>query len=911
MKKVIIYLFVLLVLALGLVACGGGEETADPTEAPPAAEEEAAEEPTAEAAVEEAEAVETPQGVEPPPEEEVAQEEEADAEEEAAAPEEAPAAEEAPAVGAVVVQPPAMPDPDLLPIELFNMYVDDLPVEGWGKTYVEGMPLDPTMGPSNNGFPPAIFIDFSSPGDAMIPDPMAIYTMDVPQGRIFPVSHYLAMYQEGGSDYAQQAVSGLQQILDERPQTLEETLLTLPGFGDAQQGVRGKPTYFDFEGGSGVGFVAGYGQEIGPLLNDTLVYQFVGLTETHSDTPYGTQYISLVFPLKANFLSDLESVTEEEIAEAEADLTAYLAAKTEQINNAADSDFTPDLAALNTALQTITIGEDVVMETEEFCAEFELAHPRPEPDYNAKRIRDLSPFAEALGGFSAERSAELDNLLTGKTILDMQGFLESGELTSEELVIYYIDRIQTYDIDGLNSVLEINPQVLAVARSLDEERAGGSVRGDMHGIPILLKDNIATGDGLHAAAGAYAMKDWQPEHDAFLVQQLRNNGAIVLGKANLSEWANFMDFCMPNGFSALGGQTRNPYGPFDTYGSSSGSAVSAAAGLAAASVGSETQGSIISPAGINSVVAIKTSKGLVSTDHVIPLLPFQDVPGPMGRSVSDVAVLLTAMTGVDENDPSTQNAAALAGVDFTQFLAPEAASGLRIGIPITDDKTAARFIVNPNPSEEEMQKQYDDYAPTDAAARAIGEIFTNAGFEVVEVASSELPAAPDTMAALPEGYKRAINAFLAGLGDQVAVSSLDDIVALNNEDLINRAPYGQDHLEDALASDMSDEEFTTMRTNHIEPTREGLSALFEKNDIDVLITIGLHVTQAYAPAGFPAITIPAGYDEDGQPVGLILIGNYLGEPALITAAHAFEQATQARVEPDLEATMDSIEALSQ
>ena len=198
------------------------------------------------------------------------------------------------------------------------------------------------------------------------------------------------------------------------------------------------------------------------------------------------------------------------------------------------------------------------------CANVDLPFPRPEPEYNAKRVRDLSPFADALAGLTAERVAKLDALLADATVLDMQQAMDDGALTSEELVTYYVDRIQRYDIDKLNSVMELNPQALEIARQLDEERAAGNLRGTMHGIPVLLKDNIATGDGMHTTAGAYALKDWQPDRDAFLVQQLRTAGAVILGKANLSEWANWMDPCMPNGFSTLGGQTRNPYGPFET-----------------------------------------------------------------------------------------------------------------------------------------------------------------------------------------------------------------------------------------------------------------------------------------------------------------------------------------------------------
>ncbi|MCA9968378.1 MAG: hypothetical protein KC423_29235, partial [Anaerolineales bacterium] len=199
-------------------------------------------------------------------------------------------------------------------------------------------------------------------------------------------------------------------------------------------------------------------------------------------------------------------------------------------------------------------------------------------------------FADALAGLTAERRTELDALLADATVLDMRAAMDDGQLTSEELVTWYIDRIRRYDIDILNAVMELNPQALEIARQLDAERATGNVRGNLHGIPVLLKDNIATGDGMHTTAGADALKDWQPDRDAFMVQQLREAGAVILGKANLSEWANWMDPCMPDGFSTLGGQTRNPYGPFTTYGSSSGSAVAAAANLAAVTVGTETQG---------------------------------------------------------------------------------------------------------------------------------------------------------------------------------------------------------------------------------------------------------------------------------------------------------------------------------
>ncbi len=530
------------------------------------------------------------------------------------------------------------------------------------------------------------------------------------------------------------------------------------------------------------------------------------------------------------------------------------------------------------------------------CTVSDGVFPKPEPDYNGKRVRDFSPFEEALAAFTPERATELDGLLLDKTIVDLTGMLDKAELTSEELTIYYIDRIQRYDVDQLNAVMELNPQALDIARSLDEERANGRVRGNLHGIPILLKDNIATGDGLHATAGAAALAEWQPDRDAFLVKQLRNHGAIILGKANLSEWANWMDECMPNGFSVLGGQTRNPHGPFDTYGSSSGSAVAASANLAAATVGSETQGSIIAPAEINSVVAIKTSLGLVSRDYVIPLYPAQDVPGPLARTVTDAAVLLTAMSGSDENDPATANASALAGTDFAQYLQPQAISGQRVGIAITPDSIIQNLKDQAADGKEGLQASIDIFEANNKKTRAVGEVLANAGFKIVEIPSSDVLAQGDVNPLLTHGYKLAINRFLADLNEQAPAAGLDGIIKFNNQDRDNRAPYGQDHLEASQESNMSEEAFNSASAELTATARSGLDQLFAAYDIALIA--GSH-TQAYAQAGYPALTVPAGTDASGQPVGTLLIGPYLSEPDLINAGYVLEKATQARLVPTL------------
>lgn len=542
-----------------------------------------------------------------------------------------------------------------------------------------------------------------------------------------------------------------------------------------------------------------------------------------------------------------------------------------------------------------------------FCALSDLPYPRPEPDYSGKLGRDFTPFAAALNAYTLEQSTDREALVSGKTIPELQTLMENGQLTAVELVVYYLERIQRFDIDKLNSVLELNPEALEIAQALDDERVTGSIRSPMHGIPVLLKDNIATGDQLHTAAGTAALLAWDPDRDAFLVSRLRDAGAIILGKANLSEWANWMDSCMPDGFSVNGGQTQNPYGPFNTYGSSSGSAVSVAADLTTVSVGSETQGSIITPAGINSVVALKTSRGLVSRDYIIPLLPAQDVPGPMGRTVTDVAVLLSAMTGVDDNDPETVNAAELSGTDFTQFLNAEALADLQVGLPVWNEEAFEAYFSKVGVEDADAQaKLRQSLEAQDEAQRAVGEALKQAGVKVVEIPSTALPGRVDIVPVLTHGYKVAINQFLSGLGNNAPMASLEAIVAFNKEDLENRAPYGQDHLEASQSSELTAEQFERMVQENQRTARGRMDDLFAQYDMDVVVS---ELGQLYAPAGYPALTVPAGYAQDGTPQDVIFVGGFLSEPQLLAVGYAFEQTTRARMAPDLEATMQLIEAL--
>ncbi len=550
----------------------------------------------------------------------------------------------------------------------------------------------------------------------------------------------------------------------------------------------------------------------------------------------------------------------------------------------------------------------VFLGTTAFALQPASPYPLSEPDYSSKRPLDFSSFAAALDALKDVRRLELDALVIEATIPELQAAFDAGRLTSEELVTYYIWRIREYDFNRFNSVMELNPEALEIARQRDAERAAGGTFTGMHGIPVLLKDNIAAVGDMHWTAGAWALRDLRPDRDAFLVAQLRAAGAIILGKANLSEWANWVDPSMPNGFSTLGGQTRNPYGAFDTFGSSSGSAVATAANFVSVSVGTETSGSIISPAGINSVVGLKASRGLVSRDYVIPLLEGQDSPGPMARSVTDVAILLTAMTGVDTNDPATQGSASLAGTDFAQFLTLDGIDQLRVGYLVGDAQTVREFAdaENLQITDEEVEAQLELFNQSVMPLPEIASLFEDAGVELVPVVGPYAAfGREDSTPYLVTGFKYDLNSFLPRLGTLAPFSSLAEIIAANEEDLQNRAPYGQDYLAQSEATEVSEADFREQMNGLRQRAQAVINGILESNDVDAL----LGAQYAYPAAGFPAISIPMGYGETGQPVPLVLVGGYLSEPQLIQIAYALEQASQARVSPDLLPAIAAIDAL--
>jgi amidase len=487
-----------------------------------------------------------------------------------------------------------------------------------------------------------------------------------------------------------------------------------------------------------------------------------------------------------------------------------------------------------------------------------------------QRPLDFSPFIAALATLTDERAQALDERLIDATIPDIQRWLAGGELTSVELTLYYLFRIKRFDVGRLNSVIELNPDALSIAEALDQERRAGKLRGALHGIPVLLKDNIGTGDRLHTTAGALALIDAHADRDAFLVGRLRDAGTIVLGKTNLSEWANYMSDHSVNGFSAVGGQTHNPHGPFDVSGSSSGSAVAVSERFATLAVGTETYGSIISPAGQNAVVGLKPSLGLISRDRIVPITDATDTAGPMASNVTDLSLLLSALAGPDPNDPMSHAAYATEGLEITPSALADRLDGLCIG------------WLQP-----EMQRAGDKRV----YARAI-EALQHTGATVVKV-----PFAPPKIAfdlLLRFGFKAGVNAYLAAT--QAPIASLADIVSFNQQDLRQRAPYGQRLLEKALQETISCVDYKKLVQQNRTAALAAVHKTLADNHLDALLTFDAFSTfgGVFPMAGVPTLSVPAGRRASGEPVGMVLAGDYLQDKKLIAIAFAFEQATKHR-----------------
>jgi amidase len=487
------------------------------------------------------------------------------------------------------------------------------------------------------------------------------------------------------------------------------------------------------------------------------------------------------------------------------------------------------------------------------------------------------------------------------TIPQMQEKMASGELSARSLAEGYLERIAKLDQAGprVNAVIELNPDALAIAEALDAERQAGRLRGPLHGIPILIKDNIDTHDRMQTTAGSLALEGSHAAQDAFLVKRLRRAGAVILGKTNLSEWANFRGRRSVSGWSSRGGLTRNPYTlDRSACGSSSGSGAAVAADLCAAAVGTETDGSIICPAQTNGIVGIKPTLGLVSRRGIIPIAHSQDTAGPMARTVAEAAVLLGALTGVDAGDPATRSSAKRACKDYRPFLDRDGLRGARIGVARNMAGTDARVLKIFESSLDVMRQLGAVLVdPADVPN------FNKFGKSELEVLHYE--------------FKADLNRYLAGRGPKTRVHNLEEVIRFNEENRERVMPYfGQDHMATAQEKGpLSEKKYReALAKGHRLARAEGLDAAMRKHRLEALVvpsggpawTIDLvngdainwdmESTSPPAVAGYPHITVPAGYIF-GLPVGVSFIGRAWHEPELIKFAYAFEQVSQVRRPP--------------
>ena len=485
------------------------------------------------------------------------------------------------------------------------------------------------------------------------------------------------------------------------------------------------------------------------------------------------------------------------------------------------------------------------------------------------------------------------------TIVDLQAAIKSGQETAVSLAKKYLQRIEDLDRRGpmLKSVIELNPDAVAIARTLDKERKSKGPRGPMHGIPVLLKDNIDTHDRMMTTAGSLALLGSIAPQDSFVAQKLREAGAVILGKTNLSEWANFRGERSSSGWSGRGGQTNNPYAlDRNPSGSSSGSAVAVAASLCAAAIGTETDGSIISPSTLCGLVGLKPTVGLIGRSGIIPISHTQDTAGPMTRTVADAAILLGALTGVDPRDSVTESSRGKSQRDYTQFLDPDGLRGARIGV-------ARRYFRSGALSEKLLEAALDEMKrrgailvdPSDDPP--LGR-FGDSEHEIM----------------LYE-FKTGLNAYLASLGPKAPVRSLKEVIEFNERNKERELPYfGQEHfLKAQEKGPLTEKAYIDALEQCRRMSRaEGIDALMDKHHLDAIVApsggpagktdlvygdrgVG-GSSSAAAVAGYPNITVPAGH-VFGLPVGISFFGRAYSEPMLLKLAFAFEQATKARKPP--------------
>ena len=505
------------------------------------------------------------------------------------------------------------------------------------------------------------------------------------------------------------------------------------------------------------------------------------------------------------------------------------------------------------------------------------------------RIAGLGAAALAFPGGAFAQDVPLEEL----TIEGMRRY------SARQLTEGYLARIARYDRNAVNSIIELNPDALAIADALDRERAAGRVRGPLHGIPILIKDNIDTADRMRTSAGSLALAESIAARDAFIVRRLREAGVVLLGKTNLSEWANFRSTHSTSGWSARGGLTRNPYAlERNCCGSSSGSGAAIAASFAAVGIGTETDGSIVCPSSACGLVGVKPTLGLVSRSGIIPIAHSQDTAGPMTRTVTDAAILLGAMTGIDSLDRVTAASRGRTHADYTRFLDPNGLRGARIGV--------ARQFFGFNDHVDRIMKDALD-------------ALTKLGATLVDPANMERHTdyGQTELEVLLYEFKHDLNAYLAQLPPSVKTRTLADLIKFNEENREKEMPYfGQElFLQAQEKGPLTMPAYRKALANNHRLSRSlGIDAVLRKHKLDALVAPtggpvwmtdlvnGDHYTGGYssasAVAGYPHVTVPAGY-AFGLPVGLSFFAGAWSEPALLKYAYAFEQATKARKPPRL------------
>jgi amidase len=509
----------------------------------------------------------------------------------------------------------------------------------------------------------------------------------------------------------------------------------------------------------------------------------------------------------------------------------------------------------------------------------------------------ISSAAAGLGllgsnAFATPQSFDIEEA----TVVSLRAAMQKGDVTARDLVAQYVARIRSSD-KQTNSMIEINPDALAIAAELDSERKAGKIRGALHGIPVVLKDNIDTADKMKTTAGSLALLDAPvPKRDAFLVEQLRRAGAVIMGKTNLSEWANFRSTSSTSGWSGRGGQTRNPYIlDRNPCGSSSGTGAAIAANFAALGIGTETDGSIVCPASICGVVGLKPTVGLISRSGVIPIAASQDTAGPMTRTVADAAIMLSAMTAVDASDSATSQNASKARTDYETFLKPDGLKGAVIGV---------------------ARDYWGKRSEVDKVTNAALDAMKSGGATLVDVKFPNLEKFGDAeYEVLQFEFKDGLEKYLAGRGSRY--KTLDDLIKFNIDNAGREMPHFKQEIFESSAKKgpLTSKQYLDARALCIKLTREdGIDAVMNQHKLDAIVAPSnaptwmidwvngdcgsnyISSSSLAAVAGYPSITVPAGFIRE-LPIGMSFFGRPYSEHVLIQIAYAFEQATKARRKP--------------